>query len=310
MQRSMLTTLVLLAVASPALQAQTPPTQPQRPAGPAAQAPLKLAPPVQSPPKEQPKLDLSCMKPELKQIAYATKVSPGESLTLKGCGFGAQPGKVLLKGKFNQGFLKLDVVSWKESEIEARLPQGISGAPDHDPELRIENAAGLPNAEHKTIAFKAERETRVLLKGDFDFVCQSQGYSYGKTDCGTAGGTGVYGVCGASICFGQKYWPSPDPNAFANLNNHPTFNVKLAGLKNGWIVKSHSFEADSGADFFVPPIPVPDRPKLNSGSNGGTDTNFVVKATNNAPTGWYWWKLKVVAEGPKGVPHDKPWTPN
>lgn len=309
--------LTAVVLASPLLQAQTPSVQaqPPKPATPAVAPNIKLAPPpAQTPPKDPPKepikLDLSCTKPELKQIAYATKVSPGESFTVKGCGYGAQPGKVLLKGKFNQGFLKLDIVSWKDTEIEARVPQGTSGVPDQDAEIRIESATGLPNAEHKTIEFRADRESRLLLKADFDFNCAGSSASYQKTSCGTLNDQGVYGLCMSSMCLGQKLYPSPEPNAFANLNNHPTFDVKLKGLKNGWVVKKHSFEADSGADFFIPPIPVPDRPKLVAGSDGITDGTYKIKATNNAPTGWYWWKLTVVAEGPKGVPHDKPWTGN
>jgi hypothetical protein len=249
------------------------------------------------------------MKPELKEIAFATKVSPGESFTVKGCGFGAASGKVLLKGKFNQGFLKLDIVSWKDVEIEAKVPAGLSGVPDQDAEIRIEGATGLPNAEHKTIAFKAARETRLLMKKDFQFICENSSYGYGQTNCGGPGEVGVYGTCTASLCYGQKLWPSPDPNAFANLNNHPKFNVGVA-LLNGWVVKNHEFESNSGADFFIPPIPVPERPKLTGGSDGSAHTTFIVKATNNAPTGWYWFKLKVHVEGPKGVAHDKAWSPS
>lgn len=262
-------------------------------------------------PNPSPKIVLNCVRPQVEAIGLATSVAPGQSFSIKGCAFGKTPGVAALKGSFKQGFLTLDILAWSDSLIQARVPAATVGAIDNLAQVVVqESTKGLSSLEKVTIPFVAARDTQLLMKSDFDFACTNSSNSFSNVNCGGPGEIGNYGICSSSLCFGEKLNPSPDPSAFLNLNNHPTFTINVKQLKSGYKVKSHGFTSDSGADFFIPPVPVPDKPHLVGGSDGGDTTTFVVKASNNAPTGWYWFDLKVLVEGPKGVPYNEDWKAN
>lgn len=92
-------------------------------------------------------------------------VSPGDTLTIVGRGFGDKLGEAALVGRFPGGAVKLQVLNWRDTEIKTKLPGDIRGVPDHDVELQVVTAGRRTMPSGKGGYFVATREQATLDRG-------------------------------------------------------------------------------------------------------------------------------------------------
>lgn len=92
-------------------------------------------------------------------------VSPGETLTIWGFGFGDTLGEAQLVGQFPGGQVPLRVVHWRNNEIKAQLQPDIRGVLDHEVALQVVTAQRRTMPSSKGGHFVAAREDITLDRG-------------------------------------------------------------------------------------------------------------------------------------------------
>jgi hypothetical protein len=90
-------------------------------------------------------------------------VSPGDTLTITGYGFGDRMGRASLVGRFPGGIVPLRIVNWQTNEIRALLQPDLKDTPDHGVELQVVSADGRTVPSSKGgVFFIAAREDQTL----------------------------------------------------------------------------------------------------------------------------------------------------
>lgn len=92
-------------------------------------------------------------------------VSPGDTLTIVGRGFGDTLGEAALVGQFPGGATRLQVLNWRDTEVKTKVPADIRGVLDHDVELQVVTAARRTMPSSKGGHFIAAREEVTLDRG-------------------------------------------------------------------------------------------------------------------------------------------------
>jgi hypothetical protein len=205
---------------------------------------------------EKPETAEVCEKPIVKALLVGGKVKPGDSIIIGGCGFGASLGQAFLVGDFAGGKAQLIVDSWSDTGIGARVPEGLSGAPDQLAGVQVVTKAGAKSNKDKTLAFEARRERKMITASDTDYECTtSEGADYVHY-CKTGGQLYGSAPCGNTVCQQHKSRPFPA----GPFNGKDDF---VLHLKNGYEYAAVEFWPNSGADFAIPVTPpVGPKPKL------------------------------------------------
>ncbi|MFN2460634.1 MAG: hypothetical protein ABR591_08105 [Candidatus Velthaea sp.] len=192
-------------------------------------------------------------------IAHVTgDITPGGNVTIGGFCFGAQ-GDVRMSGQFQGGSVALEIQSWTDTTITARIPTQIYAVPDHPVDIAViaprvvyskNIKAGVRTASSPMrVNFVAARETVDLTKSLVNTSC-TQGdvvrneYYQGQPDsCGFPGTTDCgpqfrYENIGHKCSVGWHFRPS----AGAGTDGY------LLRLRTGWRLDAVDLVYDDDVD--------------------------------------------------------------
>jgi hypothetical protein len=145
--------------------------------------------------------------------------------TIKGSGFGAQPGTALLYGPFRAGQVRLQIEFWSDTEIVAKVDPGVTREPDQDNVTLVLSPVGAAQMRKEGFRFRAVRETVIL---------RSIPRSWANLDLAHGG---------EQVGFGE---PGPDESARVGryLGGNDSFppgtdSFRIRGLARGFVLDSY-----------------------------------------------------------------------
>jgi len=213
---------------------------------------------------------------------------PGTKLLLKGKKFGAQKGKILLKGNFPGGQIELTNVTWGGNEsANGFVPQSANGQPNQTVGVVIVRSNSF-KSDPVNMTFEG-REEKVLTSDAVGVQCGKDGND---------------NVCNKVVDCESEFIMGPFPakyaiggwhnNVWGAVGDDVGNDIYTIKLKNGWVFKSMQkvkWYKSSGDEVLTGPTPfVP----------GSSSWNAVIhwKVTPNDSVHYL---IKVIVEGPIGT---------
>ena len=214
-------------------------------------------------------MDIPCITPQITGFLVGSKVTPGGTIVMFGCGFTGNP-EMRLNGKFPGGFVKLTPTLWEPDVFAGVIPSGLNAIP-HTGSLQVFTTHGASNPW--PAEFIPAEEVRVLSEVQTD--CSDSAYT--KDLCPKT-------PCSGSLCATHTN--------YAFWADYGKDRVEAAGeLGYGWTYYMMGLNKSSNnGDATVEYNGNPTRPKLTVSWSAGAFGSIAYNA-------------KILIRGPRGIPH-------
>jgi hypothetical protein len=214
-------------------------------------------------------------RPELQSMP--TTIEPGVFVALGGRGFGAVPGKVVMKG-LPGGDRALAINAWKSSVLGVTIPADIVGVKDQTVKLQVIRQDGAATVERE-VAFRAAREFVHFLPASL-VTCADK-----ATDDDCDASKGFFGIhTNASL------WET-------DANGCDVW--QIPALQNGWTIHDWTVTPMSNGDGGVRGVL---RPKPGA-TEGQWAACWHVRGSGGFSSNAAGYMGSYVIAGPKGIPY-------
>lgn len=236
-------------------------------------------------------------------IETAGDPRPGALWLVKGSGFGSSPGELYLKGEFWD--LRIDNIEWwRDYNIFARIPDDITGVPQHNVWARVVNKGGYTSNQFK-VTFGPKCEVRSLGSDDPSITIEHCGDDGNANACQRANDSGSCVVIEPLFISEAISCNAPSgsirgchANCCGAVGNDSGVDKYRIHLWNGWgINQTHtSLKFKNGEGGVKGPNPPADGPL----THWETAFTWWVSPCDEVGYG-----VVVYISGPEGVPHDR-----
>lgn len=237
----------------------------------------------------------ACVTPKIEQVLFFSKMTPGGTVALKGCGFGGTAGQLFLTGLTRYtgealAPIPLTILEWKGTLIGATIPSTITAVKDQQVKLHVKTYNNVLGNEYP-VNFRATQEVKLLPYHDVKVVFCSADANMNWCNGTQPGWGGVYQMGLAPDC-GHTYWGSHG-NCLLCVGDDTGTDIFEITLKNGWLFDSFQKEVKvaPGEGWAQGPSGFPP---------GGTYWKPQVKWTVT-PNDYFCYGGWVYIAGPKGV---------